>query len=68
MFLMWLCDVTVMYVFGVLMMSQCCMCLVWLYDVTVLYVFDVIMRCHCAVFHSAVCVWCGYDFVVPYVF
>ena len=64
MYSMWLYDVTVLYVFDVVILSQWyCMYLMWLWDVTVLLVFDVVMR-----WHSAVCICCRDDVVVLYVF
>ena len=60
MFLMWLYDVTVMYVFDAVMQSQWyCVYLMWLWDFTELLVFDVVIRRI-----SAVCTCCRDDDVV----
>ena len=60
MYLMWLYDVIVLYVFDEVMQSQWhCVYLMWLWDVTELLVFDEVIRRH-----SAVCSCCRDDVVV----
>ena len=59
MYLMWLCGVTVLYVFDVVTWSYDDVTMLYLfchgYNIVVLQVFDVVIR-----YYTAVCTWCDY--------